>query len=62
MCCNNIHSLIYGEEPGPLGKPSAARVINWLHALDADFFTKSFDTVVSCRNKCLNRGNDYTEK
>jgi len=46
----------------PLSKPSAARIINWLHALDADFFTKSFGTVVSCRNKCLNRGNDYNGK
>jgi hypothetical protein len=44
------------------GQHVAAKVINWLHALDADFFSKSFDTVVSCRNKCLNRGNDYTEK
>jgi hypothetical protein len=62
LCCNSIHSLISEEEPRPLSKPSAARVINWLHALDADFFTKSFDTVVSYTDKCLNRGNDYTEK
>jgi hypothetical protein len=57
-CYSSIHQFNPGEEAGPLSKPFAARVINRLHALDADIFTKISEAAVSCMDKCLNRGGD----
>lgn len=40
----------------------AARVISWLHALNADFFAKRYDALVSHWDKCLRRGDGCVEK
>jgi hypothetical protein len=36
-------------------------VMNWLQALDHDFFVKGFNALVACWDKCHNRGGDYVE-
>jgi hypothetical protein len=47
---------------GPFNKVFAAGVINRLHALDLDIFTKGFDALVAHWDKCLISSRQYVEK
>jgi hypothetical protein len=47
---------------GPLNKSFAAGEVNFLHALDVDFFAEGFDALVAHWNRFLSRGSQYVEK
>jgi hypothetical protein len=46
VCCSSIDRLTSGDEAEPLKISFSVIMVNWLRALYAEFFRKSFDALV----------------